>query len=289
MAPCFREGECSRFAPQKVQRMCPKQFLNPLCGCPTNSRCPHIPHAAQAEREREALQRRFDDAVLAAQQRSAVRSAVLERRLEAASSELALAQQASTLVAAAPSGQALAAAGRSRATSAAHAGASAGQGSRRGSKVPGPADWVAAMLEAALHTPLPDGDADIIEDDAPRQILEQIAEMEAADDAGAGAGTAAAAVGVAAAWQGAAGQAEAEAPAAGQEGVDEAQGNSAQAKVASKAQLLVAEPSAEPLAALEAKLSQAALAATSAAMAAAAGAPGAEELRIAAHRGSQLG
>lgn len=247
----------------------------------------------QAERERGALQHRFDDAVLAAQQRSAVRAAVLERRLEAASSELALAKQASCM---APAAGGQGASRCSRAASAAHTDTAGGQGSsvggsRRGSRVVGLSDWVAAMLEAALHTPLPDGDAELIEDDDPAQILQQIAELEAADAAEAGVVGAAAAAAAPTAWPGvggpAAAEARADAPEAGQAGEDEAQGDVERTAMSGKAQL-GAEQSAEPLAALEAKLSQAALAAQSAA-AAAAGEAGSEEVRIAAHRGSQLG
>lgn len=139
------------------------------------------------------MQRKFDAAVLQAQQRSALRAAVLERRLEAAMAELAHTQQADS-TAAGGSGRGLvggtaAAGGRSRAVSAAvGAAGGAGSGSRRGSKEAGAdggsgsSDWVRAMLEAALHTPLPDQDADIFEDDAPGEVLEQIAELaEAAD------------------------------------------------------------------------------------------------------------
>lgn len=155
----------------------------------------------------------------------------------------------------------------------------------------GPSDWVAAMLEAALHTPLPDGDAELIEDDEPAQILQQIAELEAADAAEAGVVGAAPAAAAPTAWPGmdgpAAAEAQADAPGAGQAGEDEAQGDVERTSVSGKAQL-GAEQSAEPLAALEAKLSQAALAAQSAA-AAAAGEAGGAEVRIAAHRGSQLG
>lgn len=39
------------------------------------------------------------------------------------------------------------------------------------------------MLEAALHTPLPDQDAEILEDEGPREVLEQIAELVGAADA----------------------------------------------------------------------------------------------------------
>lgn len=278
--------------------MCSVKVQESACrarGCSPHV-CPPNPatHSRQAEREREALQRRFDDAVLAAQQRSAVRAAVLERRLEAASSELALAQQASSVPAAASGYQASPAAGvagRSRATSAAQGSATASHGgsSRRGSRVPGPADWVAAMLEAALHTPLPDGDASLIEDDAPCQIMQQIAELEAAD---ASSEASAGATGAAAAWQGATERAEAEAgveAAAAGPGSAEGQASGARTSMSGKAQLLGAEQSTEPLAALEAKLSQAALAAQSAAVVAAGGEAGGQEVRIAAHRGSQLG
>lgn len=232
------------------------------------------------EREREALQRRFDGAVLAAQQRSAVRAALLERRLEAASSELALAQQASSTAAAGGQGAAAGgAAARSRAASAADAGrgeqGGSANGSRRGSRVPGPADWVAAMLEAALHTPLPDGEAAILEDDEPRQILQQIAELEAAEAEEV-------------ALPGGATTGVAQAPAAGAQ-LEARQPGEAAAAAATKAQLPLlgaADVAADrPLAAMEAKLSQAALSARGAA--AEAGGEVGVELCIAAHRGSQ--
>lgn len=205
------------------------------------------------------MQGRLEGAVLEAQQRAALRATVLERRLEATSSQLALVQQASvasTSAGQAPSTTASAAGHRSRAASVKPAlgggGAELGAGgSRRATqRVRGPTDWVATMLAAALHTPLPDPDADMLEDDAPAQLLEQIAELEAADAELAGA-------------------------------------MPAQETALKQAERLTgAGEVVEPLAALEAKLSQAALGAQEALAIAlqARQAGGTGDLRIPAHR-----
>ncbi|KAL4443289.1 hypothetical protein ABPG75_011026 [Micractinium tetrahymenae] len=149
----------------------------------------------KVQQERDELQHRFDAGVLQAQQRSALRAAVLERRLQATSQELAALTLQNTAVGPAVVGDATGVeAGKKslgcRAGSAApRASAQASQlGSRRGSKQEAAgaggsgSDWVKAMLEAALHTPLPDQDAELLEDEGPCEVLEQIAELaEAAD------------------------------------------------------------------------------------------------------------
>jgi hypothetical protein len=161
----------------------------------------------QVESERDEMRRQFEGAVLQAQQASALRAAVLERRLEAAGSELVLARQASVAGGLAGGGgggrsrqgSAALATGGSKAKLAAQQGeAEFGSSSRRGSQAEPSAagagtgsssDWVKALLEAALHTPLPDQDAALIEDDAPRDILQHIAQLEAAgggEEVGAG-------------------------------------------------------------------------------------------------------
>lgn len=252
------EGGCRALSAARAPKAC--------CCCapmpPPAPPCHHHHHrpALQVQAERDGMQARLEAVVLAVQQRAAVQAAALERRLEAAASALALARQASPP--AADSGAAGQQRARGRASSAAPAGTAAAAGqssaaaSRRGSRVPGPGDWVAAMLQAALHTPLPDGEADILEDDSAQQILAQIAELEAA------AGEAAAALPAMAAAT------HSSRPASG--GASELSG----AADGGKARL-PAEPG--PLAALEAKL------------AAALGAEGAagEALCIPARRGSQ--
>lgn len=197
------------------------------------------------------MQCKLDTAVLGATQRAALRNTVLERHLEAITSELALAQQAqqdgSAVGSAAGSRRGSNLPPRSsRAASAAARAAAGGDGSasRRSSKQAGGAaggslDWVCAMLEAALHTPLPDTDADILEDDAPKEMLQAIAELAEA------ASTAEAAPAVTAA---------ASLPSA-----------------ASSKRSVVGDGSSSPLAALQAKLSEAALGATAAAVDAAGG------------------
>jgi hypothetical protein len=150
------------------------------------------------------MRRQFEGAVLQAQQASALRAAVLERRLEAASSELSLAQQASMAGGLAGSGSsssgrqgsaaALATEG-SKAKLAAQQGnvegsssssrrGSQGEPSAAGAGTGSSSDWVKTLLQAALHTPLPDQEAALIEDDAPGEILQHIAQLEAAAASG---------------------------------------------------------------------------------------------------------
>lgn len=138
--------------------------------------------------------------MLHAQQRSALRSAVLERRLLATTQELASLSQHSSAAgpaALAPGTVSTAAVDAGKKSAGSRGGSAAtrasvqpsGQGSRRGSKHAGAergsggVNWVKAMLEAALHTPLPDQDAEILEDEGPREVLEQIAELVGAADA----------------------------------------------------------------------------------------------------------
>lgn len=216
----------------------------------------------QVMRERDQVVERLEVAVLATEQHAALRTAVLERRLEAAESRAALRSASSHGASAGLASRAASAA--PPAPGAAQEGQ--GDGPRRRARS-SPPDWVAAMLQAALLTPLPDGDADVLEDDAPAQLLGQIEELEAADaaelapaGAGAGAGASAAAL------------------PGSKQGLGIGAGSNPEAA------------SLEPLAALEAKLSQAALGASEAATAALGGqgVGGAEgELRIAAHRPSQ--
>ena len=186
------------------RRGCASNTCSPAC-MPTFL-CPGSP--VQVESERDEMRRQFEGAVLQAQQASALRAAVLERRLEAAGSELVLARQASVAGGLAGGGggggrsrqgSAALATGGSKAKLAAQQGeAEFGSSSRRGSQAEPSAagagtgsssDWVKALLEAALHTPLPDQDAALIEDDAPRDILQHIAQLEAAgggEEVGAG-------------------------------------------------------------------------------------------------------
>lgn len=154
----------------------------------------------RVQQDRDELQQRFDSAVLHAQQRSALRSAVLERRLLATTQELASLSQHSSAAgpaALAPGTVSTAAVDAGKKSAGSRGGSAAtrasvqpsGQGSRRGSKHAGAergsggVNWVKAMLEAALHTPLPDQDAEILEDEGPREVLEQIAELVGAADA----------------------------------------------------------------------------------------------------------
>lgn len=137
---------------------------------------------------------RLEGAVLDATQRGALRAASLEHRLQATASQLAAAQLAAPSASASAGAEAPPLSSRQRAASAAPnsqaaatAAASPAQSADK-QRPPRPDDWVSAMLEAALHTPLPDAAADVLEDDAPAQLLEQIAELEAADGSGGGGG-----------------------------------------------------------------------------------------------------
>ncbi len=135
--------------------------------------------------------------MLQAQQRSALRTAVLERRLQATGQELAALSLLSTAGAPGAMGKANAAEadeqsmGRRACSAATQEDTSAseqgsGQDSEQeaatGGRSSSGSNWATARLDVALHTPLPDEDTELLEDEGAPEVEEQIAQLAAAAD-----------------------------------------------------------------------------------------------------------